>query len=61
MMKVFTRPIGHSDGIWEVLIWAAPGNFVTIPAHDQRVAAIFADLLVTLINAFGPNEAHRCH
>jgi hypothetical protein len=59
-MKVFTRPIGHCQGVWEVLIWAAPGNFVTIPVHDQQHAKLFAGLLVNLINAFGPNEANRC-
>jgi hypothetical protein len=60
-MKIFTRPIGHTEGVWEVLVWAAPGNFVTIPMHDEHHATIFADLVVALINAFGPSDAVRCH
>jgi hypothetical protein len=59
-MKIFTRPIGHSDGCWEVIIWSKTGH-VAIPAHDKRVAGIFADLLVTLIGAFGPNDVARVH
>lgn len=57
-MKVFTRPQGPTGDAWDVIIWSN-GAMVTIPTFDQRHAAILADLLVTLIRTFGPNEVSQ--
>lgn len=56
-MKILTR---KEEGIWQVVITSPTGQ-IEILCNKRRDAAIFADLLVTLIRGFGPNDVSRVH